>query len=95
MLTLAVLYAHFATDPMVAGAVRGMGAASAGLIVATAFKLVPTLKRNPLPLALCGAAVVGTWVLVGLLRVPMAWVVLGLGAAMVVFGVSWLRRRTT
>ena len=83
VLVLAALYAHYAAHPLVAGAVRGMGAAAAGLIVAMAFKLMPTLRSNPLPLAWCGAVVLATWAIVGLARVPMAWVVLGLGAAMV------------
>jgi chromate transporter len=93
VLTLAVLYARFAAEPRVAGAVRGMGAASAGLIIAMGFKLAPTLQRNPLPLALCAAAALITWVVVGLLRVPMAWVVLGLGGAMVAVAWWWLGRK--
>jgi chromate transporter len=93
VLTLAALYARFGGEPQVAGAVRGMGAASAGLIIAMGFKLAPTLKRNPLPLALCAGTALITWVVVGLLRVPMAWVVLGLGGAMVAVAWWWLGRK--
>ena len=95
VLVLAWLYAQFAAQPMVAGAIRGMGAVAAGLILAMAFKLAPTLKNNPLPLALCGAAALATWVLVGLMRLPMAWVVLCLGGAMVAFAAWWLGREPT
>lgn len=93
VLSLAVLYARFATEPMVAGAIRGMGAVAAGLILAMAIKLAPTLRKNPLPLVLCGGGALASWVIVGLLRVPMVWMVLGLGGAMVAFAWWWLGRR--
>jgi chromate transporter len=93
VLSLAVLYARFAAEPMVAGAIRGMGAVAAGLILAMAIKLAPTLRKNPLPLALCGLGALATWVLVGLLRLPMVWLVLGQGGAMVAFAWWWLGRR--
>ncbi len=94
VLVLASLYAQIAATPMAAGAIRGMGAVAAGLIFAMAIKLAPTLKKNPLPLALCAAATLATWALVGGWRVPLAWVVLGLGGAMVGFAAWWLRRPT-
>jgi chromate transporter len=93
VLTLAMLYTQIAATPMAAGAIRGMGAVAAGLIFAMAIKLAPTLKKNPLPLALCAVASLATWALVGAWRVPLAWVVLGLGGAMVVFAWQWLKRR--
>jgi chromate transporter len=93
VLTLATLYVQMASTPVAAGAIRGMGAVAAGLIFAMAIKLTPTLKKNPLPLALCAAALLATWALVGGLRLPLAWVVLGLGGAMVVFAYGWLGRR--
>ena len=80
VMTMAVLYAQHARNPVVAGAVRGMGAVAAGLIVAMALKLLPTLRRNPLPRIACALAVLATWGIVGALRVPMAWAVLGVGA---------------
>ena len=95
VLVLATLYAHLATTPMAAGAIRGMGAVAAGLIFAMAIKLAPTLKKNPLPLVLCTATMLATWALVGGWRVPLARVVLGLGGAMVVFAAWWLRRERT
>lgn len=92
VMSLAVLYTRFSHEPRVAGAMHGMGAVAAGLILAMGLKLAPTLRRNPLPLALCVAAAAGTWVAVGLLRLPMAWIVLGLGGAMMAFGWHWLGR---
>ena len=92
VLTLATLYAQIAATPMAAGAMRGMGAVAAGLIFAMAIKLAPSLKKNPLPLALCAGASLATWALVGAWRVPLAWVVLGLGGAMVMFAGWWLKR---
>jgi chromate transporter len=89
VMTMAALYAHFAGQPQVAGAVRGMGAVAAGLILAMALKVLPTLRRSPLPRALCGLAVVATWAIVGLLRVPMAWGVLGIGGLMM--ALAWRR----
>ncbi len=94
VLTLAALYSQVATTPMASGAIRGMGAVAAGLIFATAIKLAPTLKKNPLPLALCAVATLATWALVGGWRLPLAWVVLGLGGALVAFAARWLGRKT-
>ena len=95
VLTLAILYARFATQPMVGGAVRGMGAVAAGLVIAMGLKLAPTLKSNPLPTASCALAALLTWVAVGLLRLPMAWLVLCGGAVMVAFAWHWLGRSTS
>lgn len=95
VMALALLYTHFAAEPRVVGAMRGMGAVAAGLIFAMGLKFAPTLKRSPLPLALCAAAALATWAAVGLLRLPMAWLVLGLGGGMVGFAVWWLGRART
>jgi chromate transporter len=48
VLVAAALYQQFAAHPAVAGAVRGMGAVSAGLVMAIALKLLPALRRSPL-----------------------------------------------
>ena len=89
VLVLASLYRQFAHEPLVAGALRGMGAVAAGLVLATAVKLLPTLKKNvlgaPLGAMLAGATLVG----VGGLRWPMVWVVLALGSVAV--AIAWGR----
>ena len=83
VMTLAVLYARFAAEPMVAGALRGMGAVAAGLIMAMALKLLPSLARNPLRRLPCAVALVVTLFGVGGMRWPMAYAVLGVGGVAV------------
>lgn len=89
VLTLAALYAHYAHVPQVAGALRGMGAVSAGLVLATAFKLAATLRRNALGLPLAATIALATAIGVGALRWPLVWVVLGVGA--LGYALAWRR----
>lgn len=77
---MAALYSQLASLPAVAGALRGMGAVSAGLVVGTALKLAPSLRGNPLGPTLAAVMLIGAALAVGWLRVPLVWVVLGLGA---------------
>ena len=79
VLALAVAYQQQAAHPAVAGALRGMGAVAAGLILATGVKLARTVRGNPMGLPACAAIGVATFALGGGLRWPMVWVVLGLG----------------
>jgi len=79
ILVIAVLYAHFANNPQVAGALRGMGAVSGGLIAATGIKLIPQLRKHPLGFAVCLAFILLTFVLIALLKVPLGWVLLSAG----------------
>ncbi|MFD0667325.1 chromate transporter [Ramlibacter sp. MAHUQ-53] len=80
VLALALLYSQFADSPQVAGALRGMAAVAAGLIGATGLKLLPTLRKHPLGIPVSMALAVATFVAIGLLRLPLALVLLGLGA---------------
>ncbi len=80
VLALAALYGQLSAVPAVAGALRGMGAVSAGLIVATALKVMPTLKNNALGLPTAGLMVALSTLAIGWWRVPLVQVVLGLGA---------------
>lgn len=91
VLALALLYQQFAQQPLVAGALRGMGAVAAGLVIATAFKLARTLKGHPLGRGGCAALVLATLALVGGLRWPLAGVVLGLGS--LATALTWQRLR--
>ena len=79
VLALAALYGQLSSVPAVAGALRGMGAVSAGLIVATALKVMPTLKNNPLGVPAAALFVAITALAIGWWRVPLVAVVLGLG----------------
>ena len=81
VLIITALYAEFASNPMVSGALKGMGAVSAGLIIGSALKLIPTLQRNPMGLPVCALIAIVTFGLVALLRWPLVWVLLGLGVA--------------
>ncbi len=79
VLTLALVYAQFAGNPHVAGALRGMGAVAAGLVIATGIKLIPALARNPLGLPLCGLFGAATFIAVAWLRLPLVAVLAVLG----------------
>ncbi len=71
VLGLALAYSHLAQHPVAVQALRGMGAVSAGLILATGLKLLPALSKSPLgrhwALGLAAAA----FMLIGLLRWPL------------------------
>ncbi|MDB5956665.1 chromate transporter [Ramlibacter sp.] len=80
LLGLALIYARFADNPHVAGALRGMGAVAAGLIIATGLKLLPALRKNVMGLPLASLLAIAAFVAIALLRLPLVWVLLGLGA---------------
>ncbi|MDA7415941.1 chromate transporter [Xenophilus arseniciresistens] len=79
VLALAVLYAHYAAHPQVAGALRGMGAVAGGLVAATGIKLITALRTHPLGLPLCLGIVALMVLLIGIWRLPLLWVLLGVG----------------
>lgn len=91
VLLLAVLHARFADNAQVAGALRGMAAVSAGLIGAAGLKLSTALKRNPMPRSWCVAISAAGFALVTLLRVPLVYVLFGLGGLGCVL--TWRRLR--
>jgi chromate transporter len=80
VLALALVYANFADDPHVRGALRGMGAVAAGLIMGTGLKLLPSLQKNVLGIPLSAGLGVLSFAAIALLKLPLAWVLLGLGA---------------
>ncbi|MBO9514452.1 MAG: chromate transporter [Variovorax sp.] len=81
ILVLAVLYAQFAGNPQVAGALRGMGAVAGGLIAATGIKLIPALRRHPLGFVACLAFIALVFAAIALARIPLGWVLIVLGGA--------------
>jgi chromate transporter len=89
VMTLTLLYARFADLAPVAGALRGMGAVAAGLVIATALKLVGTLKNNRMGRPLCLCIAVLTFVAIAGLRFPLVWVICGLGSIAV--ALAWWR----
>lgn len=89
VLVLAVLYTRFQQHPVVAGALRGMGAVAAGLVLATGLKLTQALRRNALgPLGALGLAVI-TFGAVGIARLPLVLVLAVLGSV----SCAWAWRR--
>jgi len=66
--------------PAVQGALRGMGAVAAGLITATGLKMTQALKGNPMGMVVCWVLAVATFAAVALLRLPLAWVLAGIGS---------------
>jgi chromate transporter len=80
VLALALVYAQYAANPQVAGALRGMGAVAAGLIAATGLKLLPALRKNLMGVPLSAVLGIAAFVAIAWLRLPLAWVLLGLGA---------------
>jgi len=79
VLVLAGLYAGVSDVPQMQGALRGMSAVAAGMIVATGLKMLPTLKTNVMGIAWCWALAALTFVAIAWLRVPLIWVLAVLG----------------
>lgn len=78
-LVLAALYAGVSDNPLVQGALRGMGAVAAGLITATGIKMIAALGKNPMGMAVCIGLAVLTFVAIALVRMPLATLLLTLG----------------
>lgn len=89
VLALTLVYARYAEVPQVAGALRGMGAVAAGLVIATALKLIGTLRSNRMGRPLCAVIALLTLVAIAVLRIPLVWVIAGLGTLAV--ALAWLR----
>ena len=79
ILLLALVHAQFADNPLVAGALRGMAAVSAGLIGAAGLKLSVALTRSPMPMAWCVAIAATGFIMVALLQFHLSYVLIGLG----------------
>ena len=91
VLALTSLYVRFDQVPMVTGALRGMGAVAAGLVLSTGFKLLGSLQRNVMGLPLCTGFGVATLIATAWLRLPLVWVLAVLGSFAVL--VAWIRLR--
>ena len=89
VLAATALYSHYAEVPAVAGALRGMGAVAAGLIIGTALSLGRSITTSPLGRGAWLAAAAATFVLIGLARLPLVWVLPALG----LLACAWAWRR--
>ena len=78
VLLLALLYAQYANQPQVIGALRGMGAVAAGLILAAALKLASALRTSSLGLRLCLILGIACFIAIALLHWRLAYVLLSL-----------------
>jgi chromate transporter len=88
VLALAATYVEFAQVAAVAGALRGMAAVAAGLIIGTALRLAASLRGTPIGRFAVVALATATFVAVALLRWPLVWVLLALGSV----GMAWAWR---
>lgn len=91
VLLLALVYAQFADQPGVAGALRGMGAVAAGLIAATGLRLSGALLNNVLGMRQCMALGAVCFVAIALLRWPLFYVLSGLGSVACVLAYKKLK----
>lgn len=89
VLILAALFSGVSDSVAVQGALRGMGAVAAGMIVATGLRLLSALKENVLGTTVCYGLATATFVAIVLLRLPLIWVLLGLGG----LGALWAYRQ--
>jgi chromate transporter len=85
VLLLAIAFGGVSDAAWAQGALRGMGAVSAGLIAAVGLKLISALKTNPMGMPVCIGLAVLSFVGVGVMRWPLAWVLLGTG----LLGCGW------
>jgi chromate transporter len=95
VLVLTAVYAEYAAQPAVAGALKGMGAVAAGLIVGTGLKLAHALRANPMGVPVCIGLAVLAFVTVALLRWPLVWVLLALGLVACAYAWKQLPGATT
>ena len=79
VISLTLVYAQFAGNPAVAGALRGMGAVAAGLVAGMGLKLAGTLRKHPLGKWYCAGLAIAAFVLVAVLRLPLFWALVLVG----------------
>ena len=78
-LLLAMAFGGVSDAAWAQGALRGMGAVSAGLIAALGLKLISALRSNPMGMPVCVALAFASFIGVGVMRWPLAYVLLGTG----------------
>jgi chromate transporter len=91
VLSATAIYTQYATQPMVAGALRGMGAAAAGMIIGTAIKLAAPLGTNALGRVGVVMVALASFGAIALLRWPLVAVLPALGLA--ACALAWWRIR--
>jgi chromate transporter len=86
LLTLATVYAEVAQYPIVQRATHGVSAAAAGLMIAVALKMGQPLRKSAWKILIAIAA----FVAIGLLRLPLLWVLAVLGPLS--YAIAWRLR---
>ncbi|NOT26335.1 MAG: chromate transporter [Acidobacteria bacterium] len=81
VLTMAIVFENVADTAEAQGALRGMGAVVAGLITATGLKLMPALEVSPIGRRQALAVLLLTFAVVGIVRLPLVWVLAGVGSS--------------
>jgi len=89
VLAFTLLYVRYAAVAAVSGALAGMSTVAAGFIVGTAVKMISALRGNPLRGTASALLAGTTFVAIGVLRWPAAWVLPAIGA--LAFAAAWLR----
>ena len=89
MITVGVLYAQFGDVDALRRVLKGIAAGAAGLLIATAAKMVVPLFKGGIGLG--PAVVVATALAIGLMRWPLLWVLAVLVPASI--GLAWWVRR--
>lgn len=79
LLILALVYAQYVSHPGVVGALRGMGAVAAGMVIAGGIKLMQGLRKNAMGLMVCTVVGILCFVAIALMHWPLIYVLLGLG----------------
>jgi chromate transporter len=95
VLTIALLYGSISDNPIAQSALKGMNAVVAGMVLATGLKLIPALKKNPMGFALSLCLVLLTLVSVNVFKMPLAYVLLGIGGLSTLWAARQLKRITT
>jgi chromate transporter len=79
VLMLAIAFGGVSDAPWAQGALRGMGAVSAGLIAAVGLKLISALRKIPMGMPACVLLAAASFVGVGVMRWPLLHVLLSTG----------------
>jgi len=93
VLGFGVLYGTYAHYPEVNGALKAMSAVATGLIAAAGLKLGVSLKGHPLGRLQCIVAASISFIAVAILRIPLAYVLLGIGTIACLLTYRRLRSR--
>jgi chromate transporter len=92
VIVLVALVERLSQLTAVAGALRGMAAVSAGLVLAAGFKLFPALGTNPMGRPATAFVAAATFMAAAWWRFPLVWIVPGVGGVSVAYAAWKLRR---